>query len=108
MFKTNRKTIVALFVIMAVFMSATACASNAVATDSTVVPTVAVTVTTNEPTETAAVATPTPTPEVLEAAAHYLAAVKDADNSLCGYIDKKGDYVIEPQFDWAGGFVKVN
>ena len=35
---------------------------------------------------------------------HYVAAVQDADSSLYGYIDKNGDYVIEPQFGPAGGF----
>jgi len=34
----------------------------------------------------------------------YLAAVQDAQSSLWGYIDQKGDYVFKPQFFHAHGF----
>ena len=43
-------------------------------------------------------------PMLNENDAYYVAGVQDADSSLFGYIDKKGDYVIEPQYEFAGAF----
>ncbi|HEY5522092.1 MAG TPA: WG repeat-containing protein, partial [Desulfuromonadaceae bacterium] len=39
-----------------------------------------------------------------EFAANGLAAVRDDDTNMWGYIDETGDYVIEPQFGDAGNF----
>jgi len=36
----------------------------------------------------------------------YLAWVQDADNNLCGYIDKTGKYIIAPQYATACSFSK--
>src|SRR5665647_2823942 len=38
--------------------------------------------------------------------AHYVAVVQVADTGIYGYIDKKGDYVIEPKFEWADVFAE--